>query len=197
MLSEYLRRIRYLRKCLIDIEKMKVDHTVSHLSPLRGIKRIIKESSETLEPIIIIRGDDPKVESRIRGYLNEHYHCYLVTLGVTCPPSYAYFDLALQLDKSFKLPNDAYDYDTISLICRSLKKLKKTSLVVIDNFHLYSTIDLFKLAKMIRYLEGISLFLFFIPNNYHLEKWKSKLKEEEPYLKFFLTLVRKIYVIRG
>lgn len=176
---------------------MKLDRSFSKLSTQAAINKIVKLICKDFNSAIILRSDEPAIEYEIRSFFSQHPDCYLIKLGsVSRLPSHIYYELSLQLDKSFKVPCDSYLYSTLTELSDKIRCLPAPAIIVIDNFHLFITRYSFKLIRMIRALDRIAFFIFLLPNNADFHKWKAKINRGDPYLFYFLKVVNKIYVLR-
>lgn len=169
---------------------MKLNNSFSGLPWENALEKIITLSEKDLEPILIVREDNPEKVFRFNNYVGSMKRAIHVQLGYSSPMSYLEIDILSKLNPSIsiiKLP-----HDTMMLrLFKRIKRLPFKPVIVIDRCNHFQFMYLFRVIRLINELEGKALFIFILPIDY-LDKW-NKNSERSLHLNYFLRIVNRRY----
>lgn len=158
--------------------------------------KILERHVEQLNPLLVVRGDDPLKVSAMRDYFESRKDLLSIRLGYASSMAYIGHELLAYLDPIFdiqKVRPYRLPHETIILRLRKIIKcLPYNPIIVLDNCqHLHFDL-LFRVLRMINELEGKALFAFLLPE-YYAYRWDQSMN---PRLKFFLKFVDHHYAIQ-
>ncbi len=172
---------------------MKPDSSFAKLPWEKGIAQILERSERYLEPVLIVRGDDPEKAVALGLYLSSRHDTFYIRLGYATSMAYIFIELLQQLDPKFSIRiRRAIPHDKlIHLLCRKLNQLPFQPIIVLDKCHHIHFKHLFRIIRLINELEGKALFVFLLPEDY-THKWLGN-QNENPYLNYFLKITPNRY----
>ncbi len=174
---------------------MTLDKTYANRPWPQALNNILEGHIADLNPLLVVRGDDPPKVSALRDYYQSRKDVLSMRLGYVNSMPFIGMELLTHLDPVFaeqKLKPKGMPHETIILRLRELVwNLPYNPIIVLDNCqHLHFDL-LFRVLRMINELEGKALFVFLLPE-YYAEQWDQS---SNPRLKFFLKFVHHHYAL--
>lgn len=181
---------------------MNLDLTYSNLPWDVALTKIVGDVGDSMQPALIIRGDDPVKVRNLHHYISTLKHTFLVRMGPSTNTSYALFELLTQLDPKFSVkrrPGLMAQRQLCMSVASKIKKLNYTPVIVFDRCQHLGFLHLFRFLGLINHLQGKALFLFMLPEEY-MRRWFDDSRVEtkgQSQRNHFLKLVDKKYALQG
>lgn len=172
---------------------MKLDRSYSNLTWRAAIKRILENTANEINPILIVRHDNPTQLQRMRNYFTRRKNCVFVKLGIAYCMSRLYEDLLFKLSgvetTSFSL---SYHEGAIQSIRLKIKATKGQYVFVIDNCQHFVFSQIFSLLGLVIALEGRVQFIFIVAEEY-IPQWRRNARVRASGAEYFLEFIKHRY----
>lgn len=174
---------------------MTLNSSFVNLPWTEAVEQILRERRSDLEPVLIVRGDDPPKIAALRDYLQSREDVFYIRLGYVNSMPFIGMELLQHLEPAFAtkmLKRKSVPHETIILRVREkIKSLPYNPIIVLDNCQQLHFDLLFRVLRMINELEGKVLFTFLLPE-YYAEQWDNS---PNPRLEYFLKFVNHHYAL--